>query len=609
MRANRLGSGRPARTLRVAHAIGTPQMSTATGDPIWPYDDTETLVALIHIAELFDSSIAEEKPHTVVDAIPRRWKGTVMAVGDKTNDAGLLYAHLTNRRFEVARDSAFLLKRQPDVVVVSVDRLTPNFLQQLYSQPGWAPGLITGESPRVLLRQALLRSAAAYLCGGTSGRHLDIYPFAELGQINLGNREILGRLVDPAELRKALERGSELLSVFTVGDGIDANLGPLTLCPMGQKPASLEGAAPACIVSDTCHRLQLPLTEALDSARLVSPEGIAARVLIFHACWGIQPDGSLYSPAWGYGYRLAAHDRLGAMLTTWRVTIGSSADTEVLARYVACGMTVGAALARFNSLASSRRKGQLMCLLGDPKIRAHTGTHATIMRKLNRRNRVHEENQRQLAFLAAYLDMMPLQQGALHAAARDAIAECQRSAWSGLPNAPTSPPSGSVFRQAMLEWLTKQGTIPAYHWMKFADPVSAKDSSFRCFACDQSAQEVNFRLRIVGAGSRTVYICPRCGLIEDRPAKMERIGITIKEGMAYLHRAPTAVEWAGTMLYRPNVGPNVSRSWPSAEDGQPLSRIEIFEPSESRGAGQLLLFMIEGASLSMARAVYSTAIE
>ena len=97
-------TARPARTLRVAPADGTLRMSTAAGDPIWPYGDAETLVALTRIAELFDSSIVKERPRAAVGAARRRREGTVMSVGAETGDVALLYAHLTNRRFADGRD-------------------------------------------------------------------------------------------------------------------------------------------------------------------------------------------------------------------------------------------------------------------------------------------------------------------------------------------------------------------------------------------------------------------------------------------------------------------------------------------------------------------------
>lgn len=600
---------RPSRrALPVAPATGAAQMSTAFDDPIWPYGDAETLAALTHIAELFDSTVVEEQPRPAAsrDLVRLRRERIVVSARADADDVGSLYAHLTNRRFETAQDYALLEIHRPDVVVAPLDVLTPDFLRQLYSDPEWAPGLITAGSPKALLRQALLRAAAVSLCGRTSGRRVDVRHFADLGRINLGEWEILGRRAGRAQLRRALGSGSELLTIFTIGDGIDASLGSLILCPMERRPAWSKGTAPPCVVSGTCHRLQLPMAEALASGRFVPPEAIAARVLVLHACWGIQPAGSLHGPTWGYGHRLADHDRLGAMLTTWDVTIGAPADLEPLARDLARGTSLGRALARFNHSASSRRTGQLMCLLGDPDLRVSIRAQTPVVRKSPPRKGTPQNEHRQLAFIAAYLNtMMPKRESkALHAAARDAIAVCQRRAWSGLAIDAPDEPSGAAMRQAVLEFLCKHGTVPVHHWMGLAYPVSTKDSGARCLACGQFDREVSLRLRVLGAGSRKMQLCARCGLTEDRPAKMGRIGLTIEKDMACLHLLPPRGGWAAALLIRPHVGAPVFRPWPAAEDHKPLSTMPIFDQGEPQGAGQLLLFMMEGASLWVARTLY-----
>lgn len=601
-------SGRETRrpkSLQVAPAAGAAQIRTAGGHPIWPYGNAETLVALTHLAELFDSSVVEVQPSEGIARIRRRCRGVVMSVGAETGDVASLYAHLTNRRFQAARSAVDVERRRPDVLVAPPDSLTPDLLRRLYSHPGWAPGLITGGSREALLRQALLRAAASRLCGQTPGTHVDVNPLEEHGRIDLGHGEMLGGRASPAELSRALGSGSALLTVFTVGDGVDASLGSFVLCPMARKPSGGD-APPPCVSSGNCHRLQLPMADAIDSGRIVAPEAIATRVLVLRACWGIQPASSLYGLMWGYGHRLADHDRVGAMLTTWQVTIGSSSDTGPLARDLARGTRLGTALARFNHASSSRRTGQLMCLLGDPGVRIATRAQPSpALRRSPRRGRSHlDAHQQQLAFLAACVEtMVPSEeQKATHTIARDAIAACQRSAWSGLPLAPDDP-SGRAMREAVLAFLCRHGTIPAYHWMKLASPAGAKDSSARCLACGQRDREVSFRLRVVGAGARAMHICPRCGLTEDRPAHRGRIGLTIEDGVACLHRLHVQEDWSGALLFRPLVGPNVSRPWPAAKDGRPASRAPIFDGDAQRGPGQVQLFIMEGASLLFARAV------
>ena len=144
----------------------------------------------------------------------------------------------------------------------------------------------------------LLRSAAVHLCGRSGRQRVDVRPFADFSPA-ARHREILGRHATRAELARALGSGSELLTIFTVGDGIDAGLGPLILCPMERMPAPSGEAAPPCVADRICHRLELPQAEALASGEIVPPEALAARVLVLYACWGILPAGSLYGSMWG----------------------------------------------------------------------------------------------------------------------------------------------------------------------------------------------------------------------------------------------------------------------------------------------------------------------
>src|SRR5678815_3839490 len=90
-----------------------------------------------------------------------------------------------------------------------------------------APGLVTAPSGEALLRQALLRSAALQLSGRTSGRRVDVRPFADVGRLQLADWDIMGRRTGRSQLRRALGSGSELLTIFTLGDGLDADLGSL----------------------------------------------------------------------------------------------------------------------------------------------------------------------------------------------------------------------------------------------------------------------------------------------------------------------------------------------------------------------------------------------
>ena len=163
-------------------------------------------------------------------------------------------------------------------------------------------------------------------------------------------------------------------------------------------------------------------------------------------------------------------------------------------------------------------------------------------------------------------------------------------------------------RQAVLDFLCAHGKIrsvaaPAHHWMGLAYTVSAKESGTRCLACDQPDREATLRLRVLGAGSRKIRLCPRCGLTEDRPAMMERIGLTIAEDRACLHLSPPRSAWTAALLYRPHVGNNICWPWPACEDNKPAPAMPVLN-QDIAGGGQFLLFMLEGAALGIARAPF-----
>ena len=128
-------------------------------------------------------------------------------------------------------------------------------------------------------------------------------------------------------------------------------------------------------------------------------------------------------------------------MTTWQITMGAPADTEPLARDLARGTPLGKALARFNRSASARRTGQLMCLLGDPDLRLSTTVRLPAVRTPLLRNGTSLNDQRQLAFLAAYLDTIAVkhESKATHAAARNAVAA--PSGWRGRERQSMSPAS------------------------------------------------------------------------------------------------------------------------------------------------------------------------
>jgi len=248
-----------------------------------------------------------------------------------------------------------------------------------------------------------------------------------------------------------------------------------------------------------------------------------------------------------------------------------------------------------------------MCLLGDPDLRLFpAGPRALALRPAPTRPRPRAEDRRQLAFLAAYLDVTdpkPVSR-TTHAAARSAVTACQRLVWSGLAMDAPGEMAGAVMRSAMLDFLGTHGTIPAYHWMSLGHPLHARESGRTCAACGQPDSEVVLRLRVDGSASRRLTLCPRCGLTEDRPAAAGRLDLAVSGRFALLRPSADVGALTGALLFRPHGRPAYGCPWqPSGEEPSRLA-MQAFNEGGPAEAGQLLLFVMDGAALQVARTPY-----
>jgi hypothetical protein len=243
----------------------------------------------------------------------------------------------------------------------------------LSTQP--SPGIICAETPIDLHLQILVRSAAAALSALDKAENdptvrLDIIPALPLERVHLPDHEMLGGDVQSRDLEWALQSGASLLNILTHSDGIDAYLGPKTVCPMNRIPFSVKkDRLPSCQVSGTCHRHNMPIQDALRSDLLFPPEMIIARILVWQVCWGLLTQQATIDPLWGIGLRLLQHTALGAVITPWQAVLADYDSLDDLARRICSGLSVGDALSEFMRSGAARRSGLNMCLLGDPKVR------------------------------------------------------------------------------------------------------------------------------------------------------------------------------------------------------------------------------------------------
>jgi hypothetical protein len=593
-------------------------LRSAEGSPVWPAGSAEELADLARVAELCGARIEE------VHAKPGEAKAgreVVVALGEGVEDLARLYAHLTGRQVRSARDLTELAEGvRPAVVVTTEAWFTAELMDVLYAaeHAGPAPGILCARDLEGLRRQVLLRSAAAALSGPLKAGRIDVRPLLPIPRLVTPTKELLGGKASPSELRAALGKGAGLLTLLTHTDGIDGCLGPLTLCPMDRRPADADpDRSPACQMTGMCHRLDLPLEEALHSDSLLAPEGLSARLLVLYGCWGALLNDSVVDAAWGMAPRLQASPDLGAVVTTWKMDLYNPEALEVLARPLSRGVPVGEALGRLLRSATARRIGLRMCLLGDPRV-CFPATEPGPRSKRKPTSRPAEATETRgkraddlggLAFLRAHLlERLPYLSDELGQSAQAALDEIEAyecAVWRGVPLPAVEEMHGHPMRSAVLDCLCALGSVPALRWMNLARSFRAEPSGERCFGCGQRTEALVMRTRVAGAPARRMLNCPRCGFVEDRSVRAGAIPVAVREGSTVRLQGPLPdANWAARLVLDPPLASlKKCWEWPAGPDGKPAA---VFEPPEPWPVGPLRLafFRMVGGDLSISCARY-----
>jgi hypothetical protein len=353
--------------LPVANASEGEHLVSADGAPVWPLQGSDDVAAVQRIAAVFRGNLAWI-PASAGTAEPLSSE-YVVALGADADAAASLHAHLTRRRCRIAESfDALVLTERPSVVVTTPEHLTAELLDWLYCQTRRsAPGVICGGRGVPLLRQVLVRAAAATICGPLTLARTEIFPTITAS----GLPEILGSEATAVERRQALAGQAGVLTIMTHSDGVDAFLGAdLSVCARGRDPSGVGlSAAPRCALTEFCHRHEITVAQAVASGATFPADDIAARLLVWDVCFGVMPSGSVVDPAWGIGARLLDSAGIGAVLTTWQITLSSPAYAHQVTDAIASGVPAGVVVARFNASRKAREHHHRMCLLGDPRVR------------------------------------------------------------------------------------------------------------------------------------------------------------------------------------------------------------------------------------------------
>jgi hypothetical protein len=509
---------------------------TADNEPIWSVKTQSELNGLQKLAKVFGSSL---KKVTGEFGYSKSIEEEVVGLGKEVEKSGLLYAHLTKRKYRSAENIKDLSAGNiPSIVVTKTQFLDNELLEFLYTPRTTgkqSPGIICSDDPQLLRQQVLVRSAAAHLSENLNSLRIDVIPSLPINHLKKLGYEIVGGKASPQKVRDAIGNGAGLLRISTHSDGIDTKLGKdLTLCSMldlQTKPNEIY--SPTCHATQFCHRHKVSLKEILQSDKLVSPEGVVAGIFILHCCAGLRLPSGYIDVNWSLGPRFFNSSSLGAILTTWELVITTPAQTDILTRNLSAGVSVGKALALFNNSNEAKKFGRnRMCLLGDPRVRIP----------------VRESNSIDLEQRAVVINKNAKFKETTHAKpSPDLKTEFFDFCFTNLKNLTSDEQEVSIINQVLAkisEYEIGSFRIPDmvdnsaklsmqiaimnyildhrsqfYHaWLLLADKFSTRNSTRTCQICKQMTNITKVRIKLSKEFSRNLIMCPNCGILKDSPS-------------------------------------------------------------------------------------------
>jgi len=464
----------------------------------------------------------------------------------------------------------------------------------------------------------LVRSAAANLQGPVTIPRIDLLPPIPVDHLLLTDRIVLGRNASAQEIRDALGSGSGILHILTHSDGIDAFLGPLTLCPIDQPPENADGASsPLCQLTGICHRHDVPVQQAQQLDILVPPEAIAARVLVCQTCWGVLSQNPIINHAWGIGTRLFESPKLGVIITTWGVIIPSRWNLEKMFSDLLQGQPVGQALGSFLRSPVGQQSGIRMCLMGDPRVRLpklNTVTHREhVMHILPRPAEVAAtDDPKEIAFFRAYLKaQIPGQPNQLSEPAQRLLSTIESygiDVRRGALSDDIHDSASQNLRREVLHYMLRRGGLPVHDWIKLAEQPQVIDSHSSCYICGLRTQVFKACLHIVGMPQRRLTICQRCGLIEDAPllALPMKISISNKYTVRLDGNYPREKCVVGLLLEYDLKSLTKWWEWPLGPDNAPMEEFTTPAPWPPGPVDVVVFVVWEGNFAVMARQARSS---
>jgi len=584
------------------------------GRTVWPIRDERDWTSVSRACALRGIAIREVvgRPATI-----ERTRGVVGALGDAAVDElARLYAHLTRRAF-VPGSLTDLPKDA--VVVTTFGALTSDLLASLYSgrKTGAVPGLICASDLPALRQQVLVRAIlAAFPDRDTDLPWTAIFPIEPFDSQRRDDLHVLGGASPAAEIRKAITTRSGLLAIATHSDGVDAMLAPsLALCGIsaGQLTAPLD-REPSCLVRNHCHRFGVPVADVAGLNATVTPADISAGVMVFDTCFGTLAADAPINIERGLGRQLVENLDIGALVTTWELTMLDAGKLQNLVVDLGTGMSLGRAVARFNRSAMARRHAARLALFGDPRMRftPRAAAPAPIRREVEPVTAfpvTASDMARELGFSRTCLELGAADLSAqLASCGAHGEAQIMRqlavadNALGLLRQFDLAHGRGAADRhdaEALRRALVEDAFVrrPLDDWKAFGDKTDWRHC--RCAGCGAPSWVGIIPVRLPGVSARRVVLCPRCNLSEDMPAHVRiNLRFDAATGICRLVGRPPDRDWSSALIVRTR---DETRDrmwdWPVGPNGRPVGQMSLPEPLPP-GPARLAVIMAHGGWLA-----------
>ena len=519
----------------------------------------------------------------------------VVGLGLGTEESSELYAELTGRASGgVYRQLADINPSTTAVLVTTTNHVSNELMETLYCSNGRTksvPGLIFARDSEQLTSR--VRSIAAKVCEKPTGPNIELYPTWQIDDQWAGERHLLGALASREAIRTVLTSNSAMLTLMTHSNGFDALLGEgLAMCDaVAEKGRSLTGG-PCCHFTGECHRLRVPVHDAVDSGGIVLPDQIRARIFFFCTCLGVMFDKETIDSAWGFTDGLLGGN-IAATITSWTVLLPDLEYLELALRKLYSGMTVGQSVAELNS----RGTGITLAVLGDPDVRIDALSQESLdqLQFHTPDEQVPGDGGRFLCALtyAASLSTTDTHQQ-LAAAAAEELQFYEHAVGLGI----TARQSyiGATMRKAVMDFLGSWGVLISGFWTPSAFRRSR--SACVCDACGKSADLFQFEFRQTSIPPRELLICQLCGIRRDAPAASQ-LSVTRCGRSLTLHGPLPEEDWSAIVHFDcQDRTLSCFVEWPRSGVGAPVRTFELPSPWPP---GPLIIgvILVAGAELTI----------